>query len=72
MLDEIKGRALLDGARGQAPRDRAALVSILMKLSRLAVELEDYIAELDLNPVMVYEAEAGAVAADALIVLKHQ
>ncbi len=72
MLDEIKGRALLDGARGQAPRDRAALVSILMKLSRLAVELEDYIAELDLNPVMVYEAGAGAIAADALIVLKNQ
>lgn len=70
MLDEIKGRALLDGVRGQAPRDRAALVSILMKLSRLAVELGERIEELDLNPVIVYEEGAGAVAADALIVLK--
>jgi len=68
MLDELKGRALLDGVRGQEPRDRAALVSILMKLSQMAVELGESIEELDLNPVIVYAD--GAVAADALIILK--
>jgi len=50
MIEEIQGKALLDGLRGQPPRDREALVSILMKLSRLAVELSDEIAELDINP----------------------
>jgi acetyltransferase len=69
MLAEIKGGAVLDGVRGQAPRDRAALVSILMKVSRLACELGDQVLELDINPLIVYEAGAGAVAADALLVL---
>ncbi len=67
MLDELKGKALLDGVRGRAPRDREALVNIIMKISRLAVDLEDYIEELDINPLVVYEEGKGAVAADALI-----
>lgn len=69
MLDEIKGKPLLDGVRGQLPRDREALVSILMKVSRLAVELAEQVDELDINPLIVYEQGAGAVAADALFVL---
>jgi acetate---CoA ligase (ADP-forming) len=68
MLSELKGRTLFEGVRGQPPRDTEALVSILMKISRLAVEMEDYIDELDINPLIVYEKGAGAVAADALIV----
>lgn len=68
MLEEIKGKPLLDGVRGGKPRDRAALVSVLMKVSRLAVELGEQIEELDINPLVVYEEGAGAVAADALII----
>jgi len=70
MLEEIQGRALLGEVRGRPPRDREALVSILLKVSRLAVELEDRLEELDINPVIVYEEGAGAVAADALLVLR--
>lgn len=72
MLDEIQGKALLDGLRGQPPRDRRALVSIMMRLSRLAVELGDRIAELDINPLILYPEGEGAVAADALIVLAEK
>lgn len=72
MLEEIKGKALLDGVRGEPPRDREALLSIMMKLSRLAVELGDQITELDINPLMVYAAGEGAVAADALVVLAEE
>lgn len=68
MINELKGKALLEGARGQQPRDIDALVSILMKISRLAVELEDSIDEMDINPLILYEKGAGAVAADALFV----
>ena len=71
MINELKGKALLDGVRGQLPRDVNALVSILLKVSRLAVELEDSIEEMDINPLIVYEKGAGAVAADALIVPKQ-
>ncbi len=70
MIAEIQGKALLDGVRGQPPRDRAALVEILMRLSRMAVELGDEIAELDINPLILYPEGEGAVAADALIVLR--
>ncbi len=69
MLEEIQGKALLDGVRGQPPRDRLALISIMMQLSRMAVELEDHIAELDINPLILYPEGEGAVAADALVVL---
>ncbi|NLY38945.1 MAG: acetate--CoA ligase family protein [Firmicutes bacterium] len=68
MLEEIRTRALLEGVRGMAPRDRDALVSILMKISRLSLELRSAIKEMDINPLIVYESGAGAVAADALII----
>ena len=68
MLEEIRSRALLEGVRGMAPRDRDVLVSILMKISRLSVELRCSIKEMDINPLFVYETGAGAVVADALII----
>lgn len=70
MVEEIRGRALLGEVRGRAPRDREALVDILVRVSRLAVELSGELKELDINPLVVYEEGAGAAAADALIVLK--
>ncbi len=71
MITEIKGKALLDGYRGELPRDTAALVDVIMKVSRLAVELDDAIDEVDINPFILYEKGAGAVAADALIIKKE-
>ena len=50
MLDEIKGRALLDGVRGQPAVYRAAIVAALCRLSDLMVSAPQ-IASLDLNPV---------------------
>jgi acyl-CoA synthetase (NDP forming) len=70
MLSELKGKALFEGVRGQQPRDTEALVSILLKVSRMAVELDGLIGDMDLNPLIVYEKGAGAVAADALIIRK--
>lgn len=52
MLDEIRGKALLDGARGRAPVDREKLVSLLLDVSRLALAHPE-ISEIDLNPVIV-------------------
>jgi len=72
MIEEIQGKALLDGVRGQPPRDRQALVSIMMQLSRMAVELGGRIVELDINPLILYPEGEGAVAADALIVLTDE
>jgi len=67
MLDELRGAALLRGVRGQPAADRAALVDVLMKMQRLAVDLSGEVAEVDINPLLA--GTDGAVAADALVVL---
>jgi acetate---CoA ligase (ADP-forming) len=82
MIHETKGVKLLTGARGRAPADLAAVEDVLLKLSRLALDLEPYLAEIDINPLMVSADAAGAAtprgepgtgasvkAADALIIL---
>jgi acyl-CoA synthetase (NDP forming) len=66
MLGELRGSALLDGVRGGPAADRGALVDTLMKMQRLAVDLADDVAEVDVNPLLV--GPSGAVAADALVV----
>jgi acyl-CoA synthetase (NDP forming) len=67
MLGELRGSALLRGVRGQPAADRAALVDVLMKMQRLAVDLSGEVAEVDVNPLLA--GPDGAVAADALVVL---
>ena len=61
------GAAMLRGVRGQPAADRAALVDVLMKMQRLAVDLSGEVAEVDINPLLA--GPKGAVAADALVVL---
>ncbi len=68
MLTELAGEKMLDGVRGAKPADRAALVAVIMKVQRMAMDLADVIGELDINPLVV--KPRGAVALDALIVRK--
>ncbi|SFG00701.1 acetyltransferase [Desulfotomaculum arcticum] len=67
MLEELKGKKIFEGVRGKEPVDKNALVEIIQKVSRL---VEDFpqIAELDINPLLLFPK--GAVAVDALIVLQ--
>ncbi|NLA11270.1 MAG: hypothetical protein GX883_03995, partial [Firmicutes bacterium] len=39
----------------------------LLKVSRLALELEDEIEEIDINPLLVFDDGGGTIAVDALI-----
>jgi acyl-CoA synthetase (NDP forming) len=64
MLASLRSTRILDGYRGALPGDRAALVSVLMRVSAL-VEVVPEILELDLNPVKVLEPGKGAVVLDA-------
>ncbi|MGW2009689.1 acetate--CoA ligase family protein [Streptomyces nigrescens] len=68
MLDELRGRALLDGVRGAPPADIDALVEVVLRVQRMALELGDELAELDINPLVVLPRGQGAVALDALAV----
>jgi acyl-CoA synthetase (NDP forming) len=68
MLDELRGRPLLDGMRGAPPVDLDALVEVVLRVQRMALELGGELAELDINPLMVLPRGQGAVALDALAV----
>ena len=67
MLDELRGRALLDGARGRPGVDRAALADLLAGLSQF-VARAPWLAELDLNPIIATGSNLMAVDARLRIV----
>ena len=71
MLDQIRGRALLDGFRGGPVADRDALVDVLLRLDRLVADLPE-IAELDVNPLVARAPGHGAVAVDARIRIERR
>lgn len=68
LLTQLKGNAILQGARGKAPVDREAIIDVLLKVSRLITEQKDLIQELDINPIIVYEK--GIKAADSMLAAK--
>ena len=68
MIDSLKGKAILQGARGAKPADVNALADSLVKFSSLCLELQDDVREIDINPFVVFEDGKGAKALDCLIV----
>ena len=66
MLDELRGRRILDGVRGRPAVDRGAVADVIVGLAGLGADRPDII-EVDLNPVIA--TSNGAVAVDALVVL---
>ncbi|HYQ90260.1 MAG TPA: acetate--CoA ligase family protein, partial [Candidatus Binatia bacterium] len=66
MVREIRGFPLLDGYRGAPKANVASVVDLLHRISRLASEQEE-VAEMDLNPVLVFHGEAPCVALDARV-----
>ena len=69
MLDQLKGRPLLDGYRGAPPADRDALIDVIQRIAAL-VELVPELVELDLNPVIVHAPGDGAIVVDARLRLR--
>ena len=68
MIDSLKGAAILKGARGAPPADLEALVGVLVNFSRLCLDLQDDVREIDINPLIVFERGNGAKALDCLVV----
>jgi acyl-CoA synthetase (NDP forming) len=71
MVLELKGRAILEGARGRGPYDLQALFTTLARLSQFAAIHADTIESVDINPFLVLPEGRGAVALDALIIPRN-
>ena len=71
MLHELRGRRILDGARGAPPADVDALVGLLVAVSELAAAAGGALEALDLNPVIVHPRGEGVSVVDAGIVTRR-
>jgi acyl-CoA synthetase (NDP forming) len=67
MIAELRGAAMLQGARGQPPCDVDALADALSKLSVFAAAQRGLFTSIDVNPLLVRPRGEGAAALDALI-----
>jgi acetyltransferase len=72
MLSDINGAPILEGARGEEPKDRQALAEVLSRYSQMIYDLQDEVAETDANPVIVYDEGEGVTIVDARIILKDE
>src|SRR5262249_39145677 len=66
LLHGIRGVPLLNGYRGQPAADLESLREMLLRVSRLAVEVPELV-ELDLNPVIAMPPGHGCRIVDARI-----
>lgn len=68
MVDQIKGKKILAGVRGESAIDKTALVDLLLAVSSI-VAAYPQLAELDLNPVIAYPD--GYAVVDARIIVNR-
>ena len=67
MIAELRGAAILKGARGQPPADTDALAETVSNLSLFAAAHKDRLKSVDVNPLLVRAKGEGVAALDALI-----
>ncbi len=68
-LGELRIAPLLGALRGQPARDTAAFARMAVVLGEAMLSWNGAVAAVDLNPVVVFETGAGAVALDALVII---
>ena len=67
MIKETRAFKLLQGVRGSTPADIEALIQAVLIVSRLVVEHQDNLIDIDINPLFVLPEGDGVCAADAVI-----
>ncbi len=70
MIKDIKAYRILQGVRGAPPSDIESIKDCIIRLSQM---LNDHpeIAELDINPLIVYAEGEGCVVADSRVMLRE-
>jgi succinyl-CoA synthetase beta subunit len=69
MMDDIRGKKILDAVRGKASVDREVLADILVSLGQIGLDYEK-IREIDINPLKILDGKP--IAVDALVVLDNE
>jgi acyl-CoA synthetase (NDP forming) len=70
MLQELRGFKVLEGVRGQVPRDIDALVKAMVGLSDIFAAQRNHLTDLEINPLMVRAQRCGVAAVDVRMVRK--
>ena len=70
MIVKLAGAATLAAFRGRPAANVEAAVDVIRRVGQLALDLEDRIAEVEINPLMV--TPARAIAVDAVVVVRAQ
>jgi acetyltransferase len=70
MIERTTAGRLLKGYRGAPACDEESVLAALTALGRLAHDLGDQIESIDINPLVAMPEGQGAVALDALVVLR--
>jgi len=69
-IESLKMKTMLEGYRGSDPVDIDAFAQMASRFSLIAVELQEQICEIDINPVIL--GKDNCIAVDALISLHQQ
>lgn len=67
LLDSLKSKALLDGARGAEPVNKESVIECILRLSQLVTDFPE-ITELDINPLLAHPS--SSLVLDARIVIE--
>ncbi|HEX9145341.1 MAG TPA: acetate--CoA ligase family protein, partial [Candidatus Binatia bacterium] len=70
MLKELRGYKVLQGVRGQGPRDIDALVKAMVGLSDIFAAHRNHLSDMEINPIMVRAQGGGVAAVDVRLVRK--
>jgi hypothetical protein len=69
MIEQLQGYPLLAGARGDKPVAIPLIRELLLRLSQMVGDLEDHLAELDINPLIVTDRRDTSFVVDARVTL---
>jgi acyl-CoA synthetase (NDP forming) len=70
MIDELRGSAVLKGARGLKPSDIHSVAEVLLRLSQLLCDCPE-IQEMDINPLRVFQQREGCLGLDVRMILRR-
>ena len=71
MIKGIKTYKLLEGARGENASDLGSIADTILRVSQLVTDFSE-ISEFEINPLMVFDENEGALAVDMRLILKEE